>query len=61
MQPRLALNFQSSCLSLTSAGITDESHHIWLVLTFLTKAGRKVGRREEGMKKRRRKKGRPVQ
>jgi hypothetical protein len=30
MQPRLASNSPSSCLSLLSAGITDVPYHAWL-------------------------------
>jgi hypothetical protein len=31
MQPRLACNFRSFCLSLQSAGITGVHHHAWLI------------------------------
>jgi hypothetical protein len=35
MQPRLALNSRSSCLSLLRAGITDVYRHAWLVSCIL--------------------------
>jgi hypothetical protein len=33
MESRLALHSWSSCLHLSSAGITDMHHHTWLILS----------------------------